>query len=243
MRQIFGITYNMIQDRASTMTMKAGTKIEDFEYESVIEDDMEQLREVLLRDLRRNARRKPFIIVMDVLDEELQHEFATIATAAKATYKHINSDAEATKARIQFRQENKGLFLVDLCYIRGLDLKLQVDAEVLIIEQLGKFRHCDVIQAMGRGCRSQAQGKGKLYMIADACNTPDAYELIKGRDTATQTNDGGKNVRELFEVSQVLTDSHIPKLREAFTGDNWKCYPSDFKKNFSQASMALEALQ
>ena len=78
------------------MTMKAGTKIEDFEYESVIEDDMEQLREVLLRDLRRNARRKPFIIVMDALDAELQYEFATIAKSAKVTYRHINSDTEAT---------------------------------------------------------------------------------------------------------------------------------------------------
>jgi len=76
---------------------------------------------------------------------------------------NLDDEEEALGMRTSYINSDQGVFFIPIAFCRGLDLKFKVDAFCVILDTLGKFKESDVLQAMGRACRSQGQGEGTIY--------------------------------------------------------------------------------
>ena len=94
-----------------------------------------------------------------------------------------------------------GVWLVDHSFHRGYDLKLSVDATVLIYSNRGKLDHTEAKQMIGRGSRSMGVATGSIYIV-DSDNTPlsaPIMDFLSMRDNIVM-DDGANILRGVLAV-------------------------------------------
>ena len=152
------------------------------------------------------------------------------------------SDEDAMIMRTSFANSDKGVLFIPFEYCRGLDLKFKVDALCVILDTLGTFKESDVLQAMGRACRSQGQGEGTIYQIADPTEGIGGWDRIKGRNEL-QVDDGGKNLKQLFDCSKKANPFDNSTLQRAFSNKVWQQDPTDFEMAHKSAIDTLNKMK
>jgi len=167
---------------------------------------------------------------------------AAYCKEADIPFQTITNEDEAISMRTSFASYDKGVFFIPFEFCRGLDLKLKVDAHCIILDVKGHFRESDVLQAMGRACRSQGQGIGTIYTVGDTVGSASGWDLIKAR-SEKKSDDGGLNLRRLFEVSNKLNYLANSVLVSAFKEGNWQIDPAEFKQKFSTADENLKKIK
>lgn len=80
---------------------------------------------------------------------------------------HVKNQADASEQRQTYSAVTTGVFVLSRDFGRGYDLKLGTEALVLILANDKSISHVEAIQMVGRGCRSQGQGKGLLFLKGD----------------------------------------------------------------------------
>ena len=115
-----------------------------------------------------------------------------------------------------------GVFVLDRAFQRSYDLKLGTEAQVLILATDRNMSMVEAIQMVSRGCRSQGQGKGILYLKGDPFAKKDAWEQLQVKDRSLR-DPGGLNLRVLFQNAQVISQKELDKIVVGYSGDFWKC--------------------
>ena len=118
---------------------------------------------------------------------------------------------------------------MDKKFIRGLDLKLRMDAHVIVFDDRELFKFSDVLQAIGRGSRSQGQSSGTIFVLGDPIGDISGLDKIKARSTL-QNDAGGENLRKLFEVSKRIAHRNLDWVEESFSRGRWQVDPLKFEK-------------
>lgn len=185
---------------------------------------------------------KPIFIFEDSPDYELRSQVDTKCKDMGIKCTLLCSDEDAMTMRTSFANSDKGVLFIPFEFCRGLDLKFKVDAHCVILDTLDKFKESDILQAMGRASRSQGQGEGTIYQIADPTAGIGGWDRIKGRNER-QMNDGGLNLKKLFEYSKKATPIHNSILRRAFSEGAWQQDPTDFEKTHKSAIDTLKHLK
>ena len=67
----------------------------------------------------------------------------------------------------------------------------------------------------------------------------DGWTKVKAR-TALKTDDGGKNLRQLFEVSKKINFALVTCFCSAFEKTNWQIDPASFKEKHDSAWRTME---
>ena len=83
-------------------------------------------------------------------------------------------------------------------FTRSLDLKLASDPTVVIYCLDGKLDAPTALQMTGRSCRHQGKGRVMLFLLGDIAIKKDAWSRLQAT-SALRTDDGGKNLKRLFE--------------------------------------------
>ena len=121
-----------------------------------------------------------------------------------------------------------GVFVLDRAFQRSYDLKLGTEAQVLILATDRNMSMVEAIQMVSRGCRSQGQGKGILYLKGDPFAKKDAWEQLQVKDRSLR-DPGGLNLRVLFQNAQVISQKELDKIVVGYSGDFWKCQQHIFE--------------
>jgi len=90
-------------------------------------------------------------------------------------------------------------------YARGLDLKFENDAIIIVIANGKKLDYTEFQQMMGRSSRRLGQGKGYLIMFRDElqmCNT--GVEVLQGR-LKNKPREGSGNLLRFYQNVHRLT--------------------------------------
>ena len=117
-------------------------------------------------------------------------------------------------------------------------MKLGTEALVLILANDMSIGHVETVQMVGRGCRSQGQGRGVLFYKGDPLAKKDAWELLRVRN-AGHKDPGGLTLRFLCQNSEEFTQNELKKIAPAFQGQNWKCNPEILMSTHSVESTLL----
>ena len=78
--------------------------------------------------------------------------------------------------------------------------------------------------------------------MANPADNITAWDRIRGRNER-QMNDGGKNLRKLFECSKKITHIHNSILQGAFSNRVWQQDPTEFEKTHKSALDLLNRLK
>jgi len=111
-------------------------------------------------------------------NQQLVEGLQSVSEQQQEPFVHIKTDEQAIEQRKVFDNARKGVFLLKKAYGRSYDLKLGTEALVMILANDGSLSYVEAIQMVGRGCRSQGQGKGVLYLVGDPYIKRDAWELL-----------------------------------------------------------------
>ena len=109
-------------------------------------------------------------------DEALVDELEKICKENKVTFAEVYDEQEADGQRRLYDTQIKGVFVLDRQFGRSYDLKLSAEAQVLILVNEKTIKYTEAIQMVGRGCRSQGQGQGILYLKGDPLIKKDAWD-------------------------------------------------------------------
>ena len=66
--------------------------------------------------------------------------------------------------------------------------------------------------------------------------------MIKAR-SVRQRDDGGKNVRRLYNISKRITEFEIELFKDAFIDGAWQLDPIEFQKHFKFAEDIISSLE
>ena len=109
---------------------------------------------------------------------------------------------------------------------------------MLILANDSSLSYVEAIQMVGRGCRSQGQGKGILYLKGDPYAKRDAWDYLKARNKG-HTDPGGLTLRIFFQNSEEFTQKELQTIAPAFEGKSWKCNPSILMSTHEKESAVI----
>ncbi len=69
-------------------------------------------------------------------------------------FQQVTGKDHALEVRQSMRGQSNGIILLDKSFARGYDLKLGLDGKVFIVANGNSLKQGDVLQMIGRGCRS-----------------------------------------------------------------------------------------
>ena len=164
----------------------------------------------------------PFIVFMAKYDEELIASLETVCKEREMPFVQVVEDEDAIMQRQLYNSVRTGVFILHRAYGRSYDLKLGTEALVLILANDSSISYVEAIQMVGRGCRSQGQGKGILFLKGDPKTGKDGWLYLRVRNKGHR-DPGGQTLRFLFQNSKEFTQSELKKIAPAFLGDTWKC--------------------
>ena len=164
---------------------------------SEVKRDEKDLKKSLLEIIRSKINQEPFIVFMAKDDGKLINDIEVMCDKSKVAFVHIKDPQEASQQRLEYNSNTTGVFILQRKFGRGYDLKLGTEATVLILANENSISQIEAIQMVGRGCRSQGQGKGILFLKGDPHAKKDAWEYLKVRNEGHRDS-GGANLRFLF---------------------------------------------
>ena len=116
---------------------------------------MAEIRAALKDQVEDKYFDKPIFIFEDSANATLRRSIFDLCKEAHILCVTIDDEEEALSMRTKYSKKDTGVFFIPFEFCRGLDLKLKVDAHCIILDTSNKFKESDVLQAMGRACRSQ----------------------------------------------------------------------------------------
>lgn len=115
--------------------------------------------------------------------------------------------------------------VVRICreYARGYDLKLTIDAIVIVIADDDTIRKSEVYQIFGRSSRAQGPGKAIIIIKNEQIIDPElAWADIFNR-VETVVSSAVRNLVPLYLAVPKIKDADlIEKIRKAYENNKWK---------------------
>lgn len=143
---------------------------------SEVHKDESQLKNSILKLVKDDLKKRPFILFMGKYDSKLVKKLENICEESEVPFVEVCEEDDADEQKRLYDNTMNGVFVLDRAFGRSYDLKLGTEAQVLILANDKSITHTEAIQMVGRGCRSQGQGQGILYFKGDPLARKDAWE-------------------------------------------------------------------
>ena len=210
------------------LSLVSGVKQGDFDLKSEVEKEVPQLKSSLLSLVKKELELRPFIIFMAKQEQDLVDELQKLCEERGVPFVEVYDSEDADEKRRLYDNQTKGVFVLSRAFGRSYDLKLAAEAQVLILMNERTISYTEAIQMVGRGCRSQGQGQGILYLKGDPLIRKDAWDQVQSKSRAHK-DPGGRNLLVLFRNLFELNPKDLEKIEYAYTENRWKVNPDIFE--------------
>ena len=105
----------------------------------------------------------------------------------------------------------------------------------------GKLDAATALQMTGRSCRHQGKGRVMLFLRGDPAVKKDAWSRLRAT-SQHRTDDGGKNLKRLFEHALNRKWTDIAVLKGGFENNKWQVPSEDFAFERTAACVLLNKL-
>ena len=149
-----------------------------------------QTVEQLKKEIDHHVTERPIIVFTEKGESDYDAMLKAAAVDEQGVSWHVVSDKKkANEVRNIMTTRPRGVIRVCREYARGYDLKLTQDAHVIIIANGHEMKLTEVMQMIGRGCRSQGKPKGTVIIESDLYNdSSEAWDAISTRRTDANAN-------------------------------------------------------
>lgn len=148
----------------------------------------------------------------------------------------INEGKKALNIRVDYAREKLGVFVFHTDLARGIDIKLEEDAHVLIIGRKRGIKWSVVLQMVGRGCRSLGIATGTYFTYLPASSA--VLETVLKR-LETDYKNGVQILRMVYDCWHLLNSSQKTEVHQAIAGMKWATTLIDLEKNHGFAYKIL----
>ena len=178
--------------------------------------------------MRQEGGQRPVIVYCEDKAQVFDPIFQKSCQRTKIPFLKVTTKEEAANARSLMKKESRGLIRVARKYSRGLDLKLEQDAIVIVIATGNTLKYTEVRQMFGRGCRSQGATESWIFMSnPNNLGSNMLWQAIVGRKEAV-ISDCSKNLIYLRDALKHASQDLLKQIRGIYDNNAWKVTCSQF---------------
>ena len=180
-----------------------------------------------------------FVEQKDDLYDKVLKEIATVDEGV--SWYTVDSKEEARVVRNVMTTRSRGVIRICRSYARGYDLKLAQDAHVIVIANGDAIKLSEVLQMVGRGCRSQGKARGTVVVESEKyLDSNEAFDALCARKSRGSGNTA-ENLVALAKSIPYAGAQDLKEAKESFSDNKWNVSPDQFQTEHFRILKKLQA--
>jgi hypothetical protein len=181
-------------------------------------------------------------VFVEQKDDQYDKVLKRIATVDEGvSWYTVDSKEEARVVRNVMTTRSRGVIRICRSYARGYDLKLAQDAHVIVIANGDAVKLSEVLQMVGRGCRSQGKARGTVVVESEKyLDGNEAWDALCARKSEG-TGNTAENLVALAKCIPYAGAQDLKEAKESFSDNKWNTRPDSFQTEHYKVLKKLQA--